>query len=58
MLALKPDEGSHGNGFYKFWYQDGKYYLNFDEATEQEVLDILQDVNNQYLVTEYIQMHS
>lgn len=58
VLALKPDEGSHGNGFYKFWYQDGKYYLNFDEATEQEVLDILQDVNNQYLVTEYIQMHS
>ena len=56
-LALKPDEGSHGDGFYKFSYADGKYYLNHEEATLQDALDILEDVRNQYLVTEYINMH-
>lgn len=56
-LALKPDEGSHGNGFYKFTYYGGKYYLNHKEVQKQEVLDILQDDNNQYLITEYIDMH-
>lgn len=56
-LALKPDEGSHGDGFYKLSYADGKYYLNHEEAQEQDVLNILQDVKNQYLVTEYIDMH-
>ena len=56
-LALKPDEGSHGDGFYKFSFADGKYYLNHEEATAQDVLSILENVNNQYLVTEYIDMH-
>lgn len=56
-LALKPDEGSHGDGFYKFTYADGKYYLNHAEAQAEDVLKILQDVNNQYLITEYIDMH-
>ena len=56
-LALKPDEGSHGNGFFRFSYENGKYYLNYNEATEQDVLDILQDVKNQYIITEYIDMH-
>ena len=56
-LALKPDEGSHGDGFYKFSYEDGKYYLNHVEATLDDVSRILNDVNNQYLVTEYINMH-
>lgn len=57
VLALKPDEGSHGDGFYKLSYTDGKYYLNFDEATEEDVLDILKNPDNQYLVTEYINNH-
>lgn len=56
VLALKPDEGSHGDGFYKFTYENGKYQLNYKEATKQQVLDILEDINNQYLVTEYINM--
>lgn len=56
VLALKPDEGSHGDGFYKFTYEDGKYQLNYEDATKQQVLDILEDINNQYLVTEYINM--
>ena len=56
VLALKPDEGSHGDGFYKFTYENGKYQLNYRDATKQQVLDILEDINNQYLVTEYINM--
>ena len=57
VLALKPDEGSHGDGFYKFTCEDGKYQLNYQDVTRQQVLDILEDINNQYLVTEYINMH-
>lgn len=56
-LALKPDEGSHGNGFFKLAYENGQYFLNHREATAQDVLDILQNEDNQYLVTEYIVMH-
>ena len=56
-LALKPDEGSHGDGFYKFSYEDGQYYLNHAVAEKEAVLAILQDVKNRYLVTEYINMH-
>ena len=56
VLALKPDEGSHGDGFYKFTYENGKYQLNYRDATKQQDLDILEDINNQYLVTEYINM--
>lgn len=57
VLALKPDEGSHGDGFYKFTCEDGKYQLNHQDVTKEDVLRILEDVENQYLVTEYINMH-
>lgn len=57
ILALKPDEGSHGDGFYKLAYEDGQFYLNFDKAEEQDVIDILMNPENQYLVTEYINNH-
>ena len=56
VLALKPDEGSHGDGFYKFTCENGKYQLNYKDVTKQQVLDILEDIDNQYLVTEYINM--
>lgn len=57
VLAMKPDEGSHGDGFYKFEYRDGNYYLNHELASEEKIISILQDVNNQYIITEYINMH-
>lgn len=57
VLALKPDEGSHGDGFYKLTYADGKYYLNFDEVSEDDILEILQAPKNSYLITEYIENH-
>lgn len=57
VLALKPDEGSHGDGFYKLSYIGGQYYLNFDRTDKNQVSDILLNPNNQYLVTEYIDNH-
>lgn len=57
-LALKPDEGSHGDGFYRCEYKEDKYYLNFKEAEVQDIIDILSNENNAYIVTEYINMHS
>ncbi len=56
-LACKPQRGSQGQGFYKFSYDDGKYYLNHEESTKEQVMEILNDEEAQYFVTEYIQQH-
>lgn len=56
-LALKPDEGSHGEGFYRLTYESGAYSLNGVPATEESVLAILNNPENQYLITEFIEMH-
>jgi len=57
ILALKPDEGTHGAGFFKFTFANEKYYLNEQESSEEEIIALLSDANNQYLVTEFIQQH-
>ncbi|WP_087005412.1 sugar-transfer associated ATP-grasp domain-containing protein [Brevibacterium yomogidense] len=57
VLALKPDEGSHGDGFYRLGYEDGGYTLNGEAATGEQVLDIISDPQNRYLITEFIVMH-
>ena len=57
VVALKPDEGSHGEGFYRLEWDGTGYRLNGAPATEERVRSILSDPSNQYLVTEYIQMH-
>lgn len=56
-LACKPQRGSQGQGFYKLSYHDGKYFLNHEEATREDILKILGDPDSQYLITEYIQQH-
>lgn len=56
-VALKPDEGSHGEGFYKLSHVDGSYFLNDVSASVERVEEILRDPKNQYLVTEYIDLH-
>lgn len=56
-LALKPDTGSHGNGFCRLTYDGDKYYLNFKEASPKEIISMLDDEANQYLVTEFISNH-
>jgi len=57
ILALKPDEGTHGLGFFRFSYQDEKYFLNVKEVSKEEVIKLLDDINNQYLITEFIVQH-
>ncbi|MCA1306785.1 hypothetical protein LC082_07730 [Microbacterium esteraromaticum] len=57
VLALKPDEGSHGEGFYRLDWADGQYSLNGEVVTEQAVVDLLANPQNRYLVTEFITMH-
>lgn len=57
VLALKPDEGSHGDGFYRLGYEDGGYTLNGENATGEQVLAIISDPQNRYLITEFIVMH-
>lgn len=57
LLALKPDEGSHGDGFYRLAYEDGEYTLNGETASGEDVLEILRNPANRYLVTEFIIMH-
>ena len=57
VLACKPQRGSQGDGFYKFSYENGKYYLNHKEATKEDVRRALDNEEDQYLITEYIQMH-
>ena len=57
VLALKPDEGSHGAGFYRLSYDAEQFFLNNAPASEQDVLNVLTDPKNHYLVTEFIEMH-
>lgn len=57
IIALKPDEGSHGDGFYRCEFIDDKFYLNFKESNQEEILEILSKKENSYIITEYIQMH-
>lgn len=56
-LALKLQNGAQGEGFYKLSYEDGNYYLNHEPATREEILEILDNPESQYLITEYIQQH-
>lgn len=57
-LALKPDEGSHGDGFYRCEYIKGEFYLNFERVEIEDIIQILSDENNSYIITEYINMHN
>lgn len=58
IMAFKPDEGSHGEGFYKVTYSTEEgFALNGEPATEERVADILREPGNQYLVSEYIELH-
>ena len=38
-------------------YKNNKLYLNLEETTEKEVIEILSDSTNEYLITEYIKQH-
>lgn len=56
-LALKPDQGSHGAGFYRLEWTDGRYLLNGEPATDRDIAAVLTAPGCRYLVTEFIEMH-
>lgn len=56
-LALKAASGTHGVGFYKMHYEDGKYYMNNEETSAQGIRDIIDGFKSFYVVTNYINMH-
>lgn len=57
ILALKPEEGSHGDGFFRLDFRDGGYFLNGSPAPRQEIFSLLTNPKNRYLVTEFISPH-
>ena len=56
-LALKASSGTHGMGFYKMHYEDGKYYLNNEEVSEHGIRKTINSFKSFYVVTNYINMH-
>ncbi len=56
-LALKPEEGSHGDGFFRLDFREGSYFLNDVLTSEQDIFTILKNPKNRYLVTEFITPH-
>ncbi len=57
ILALKQTEGSHGVGFYKLEYADGRYLVNSEEKSADEMLSFLKSLKKYYSISEYIIMH-
>ncbi len=57
LLALKPSSGTHGDGFYRMEYADGKYLINGKEMTEDEIVEMISGFKSIYIITEYLFMH-
>lgn len=57
-LALKPTIGSHGNGFYKLEYSNNVFFINDKEYHVDDFIQFIKELNNYYILTEYIEMHS
>lgn len=57
VMAFKPDEGSHGQGFFRCDYTDGEFFINYEKCTEEDIIARLSQNDSAYIVTEYIQMH-
>ena len=57
LLALKPSAGTHGDGFYRMEYADGKYLINGKEMTEDDIVGMISGFKSVYVITEYLFMH-
>ena len=57
LLALKPSAGTHGDGFYRMEYADGRYLINGSEMTEDEIRSMIEGFKSIYVITEYLFMH-
>lgn len=57
VLAFKPSEGSHGEGFYKLEYRDACFCINDDEVSEEQLELFILSRKAAYNVTEYVANH-
>ena len=57
LLAIKKTYGSHGQGFNKLEYRDGKYILNGKSMSPDSIVSELFSAEGVNLVTEYVIMH-
>lgn len=56
-LAMKPSSGTHGDGFYCLAYEDGHYTVNGEEATAEQIDQLIAEQKSFYVITEYVEMH-
>ena len=49
--------GSYADGFYRMEYAGGKYLINGDEMTEDEIKNMIEGFKSIYVITEYLFMH-
>jgi hypothetical protein len=52
-FACKPCNGTRARGFFRLAYEDGKYFINRNEATEEEIIQFTKQYSN-YIFTEYL----
>lgn len=56
-LAMKPVVASHGEGFYKLYAIDEQFFLNDAEISRKDMREFLENIDTDYLITEYTEMH-
>lgn len=56
-LAFKANAGTHGDGFYKLEYVDGKYLVNEQESDEEEITELINDIKSTYCLSEIVEAH-
>lgn len=57
-LVMKPSVGSHGEGFFKLEYNKNAFSINGAHKTESELISFFCSLSDNYIISEYIEMHS
>ena len=56
VLAGKPTGGTHGIGFCKLEYKNGKYYISNEEKNREQMIEFFASLDD-YIIIEYVVMH-
>ncbi len=56
-LAFKASAGTHGDGFYCLSCEDGKFFVNGAESSEDGIRSVVEGTKSFYVVTEYLEMN-
>lgn len=56
-LVFKPSAGTHGDGFYRFEYNDGAYLINGKPSSKEEIVTTINSQKSFYIITECLTMH-